>query len=100
MHHFFGNKGRMLALLRSAVADERSAAWLRDFLSRAVLRPLPSASDAADANLRAALTGSRLVGLAIARYVVPLEPLASTSADVLARALGRTVDRYLNGGLE
>ncbi len=93
-------QGPMLALLRSAVADEQSAASLRDFLSRAVLRPLASASAGGDAELRATLAGSQVVGLAIARYVVRLEPLASTHAAVLARALGPTLDRYLNGPLE
>ncbi|MBC7374920.1 MAG: TetR/AcrR family transcriptional regulator, partial [Frankiales bacterium] len=34
-----------------------------------------------------------------ARYVVRLEPLASTSADILAPAIGPTLDRYLSGPL-
>ena len=37
--------------------------------------------------------------LAVARYVVRLEPLASTPAGVLATAVGPTVDRYLTGAL-
>jgi hypothetical protein len=36
----------------------------------------------------------------IARYVVRLEPLASTSPAVLARIVGPNVQRYLTGDLE
>lgn len=49
--------------------------------------------------LRATLVGSQLVGLAVSRYVLRLEPLASTPADELARHLGPTLDRYLTGAL-
>lgn len=92
-------QGPMLALLRSAVSDEQSAASLRDLLSRAVLRPLATAAQADDADLRAALAASQVVGLAVARYVVRLEPVTSASVDVLAAALGPTLDRYLTGPL-
>jgi AcrR family transcriptional regulator len=93
-------QGPMLALLRSAVSDERSAASLRDLLSHAVLTPLARACAAAgDPELRACLAASQVVGLAVARYVVRLEPLASTPPAVLATAVGPTVDRYLSGTL-
>lgn len=93
-------QGPMLALLRSAVADEQAAATLRDFLGRAVLGPLARAASPDDAELRAALVATQMVGLAMARYVVRLEPLASAGPDELAPALGATLDRYLTGPLE
>ena len=92
-------QGPMLALLRSAVSDEAAAGNLRDFLTRAVLTPLSSAAEADDAELRAAMAASQMVGLAVTRYVVKLEPVASAPADVLAPALGPTLDRYLTGTL-
>lgn len=93
-------QGPMLALLRSAASDERPAASLRDLLAHAVLAPLASAcSGAGDADLRACLAASQVVGLAVARYVVRLEPLASAPTGVLAAAVGPTVDRYLTGPL-
>lgn len=93
-------QGPMLALLRSAVSDERPAASLRDFLTRAVLTPLASAASGDHAQLRGCLAASQMVGLAVTRYVVRLEPLASTSAHILAPALGPTLDRYLTGPLD
>jgi AcrR family transcriptional regulator len=49
--------------------------------------PLPSA--------RAALVGSHLLGLVMARYVLQVEPLASLSIDQIAATIGPTIDHYL-----
>jgi AcrR family transcriptional regulator len=92
-------QGPMLALLRSAVADERAAQTLRDFLTRVLLTPLAEVANPDRSELRASLLGSQMVGTAIARYVVRLEPLATTSKEELAAALGPTLDRYLTGPL-
>ena len=91
-------QGPMLALLRSAVSDPTAARSLRDFLTRVVLEPLARAAGGDDtAALRASLAASQLLGLAVARYVVGLEPLASTPADELAPRLGAVLDLHLRG---
>ncbi len=92
-------QGPMLALLRSAVTDEQAADSLRTFLTRVLLTPLAQAAGDDRPQLRANLVASQMVGLAVARYVVRLEPLASAGPDELAPALGSTVDRYLTGTL-
>ena len=51
------------------------------------------------AERRATLTGSQVVGLVMARYVIGLEPLASTPPDEVAAALAPTLQRYLAGPL-
>jgi AcrR family transcriptional regulator len=88
-------QGPLLALLRSAVSDERAAQSLRDFLTRVVLGPLARAAGPDRAELRASLAASQVVGLAMARYVVRLEPLASATPDELAPMVGPMLDRYL-----
>ena len=88
-------QGPLLALIRSAVSDERAAQSLRDFVSRVLLGPLARAAGPESVELRASLAATQIVGLAMARYVVRLEPLASASADELAPILGPTLDRYL-----
>lgn len=93
-------QGPMLALLRSAVTDEQAATSLRTFLSRVLLTPLANAAGANRPELRATLVGSQMVGLAVARYVIRLEPLASAGPDDLAPAVGPTLDRYLTGALD
>ena len=92
-------QGPMLALLRSAAADEVAARTLRDFLTRVALGPLAKAAGGDRPELRASLVASQVMGLAMARYVVRIEPLASTPVDVLAQAIGPTLDRYLTGPL-
>ncbi|MFP5219207.1 MAG: TetR family transcriptional regulator [Actinomycetes bacterium] len=92
-------QGPMLALLRSAVSDPRAADSLRDFLSRVILGPLTAAAAPDRPELRAALMASQMVGLAVTRYVVHLEPVASASGDELAATVGPTLQRYLTGEL-
>ena len=92
-------QGPMLALIRSAAADEKAAALLRDFLTRVAMGPLAKAAGGDSPDLRAGLVASQMVGLAVSRYVLRLEPLASTPAAELAAHLGPTLDRYLTGTL-
>lgn len=91
-------QGPMLALLRSAVSDEAAAATLRELMARIIGR-LVAGLGSDQPPLRTSLVTSQMVGLAVARYVVRLEPLATAGADVLAPALGPTLDRYLTGPL-
>ena len=88
-------QGPLLALIRSAVSDERAAVSLRDFVTRVILGPVARAAGTDGAELRASLMASQVIGLAMARYVVRVEPLASASADELAPVVGATLDRYL-----
>jgi AcrR family transcriptional regulator len=83
------------ALLRSAVTNERAASMLRSFVSSAILRLVADAIPAEDAEYRASLVASQVVGLGITRFVVGLEPIASASVDDLVAAIGPTVQRYL-----
>jgi AcrR family transcriptional regulator len=92
-------QGPMLALLRSAVSHERATEALRDLLARAVLGPLVEGTGADQPELRSALAASQMAGLALARYVLRMEPLASADADELAGLLGPTLQRYLTGDL-
>jgi Tetracyclin repressor-like, C-terminal domain len=43
--------------------------------------------------------GSPLVGLVMTRYVIRIEPLASTPAEVLVAAVGPTLRRYGTGDI-
>jgi AcrR family transcriptional regulator len=92
-------QGPMLAMLRSAVSHEDSATMLRNLLARVILRPLAVGAGGSDPDLRAALLASQVAGLALTRYVLKLEPLASASADELVPLVGPTLQRYLTGDL-
>jgi hypothetical protein len=87
----------MLAVVKSAVRYDAAASMLRGFLNREVIGAVAKKIDAPDADLRASLVGSQLIGIAMARYIVKVEPLASASVDELVVAYGPTVQRYLTG---
>jgi AcrR family transcriptional regulator len=89
----------MLALIRSAVSDERAAAMLREFLTEEILGRIADELGTPDARLRTNLVGSQLVGLVMTRYVIRIEPLASTPAEVLVAAVGPTLQRYITGDI-
>jgi AcrR family transcriptional regulator len=85
-----------LALLRSVASNEQAAEALRQFVSREVLSRVAAILVLDRPQLRAALAASHLIGLAMTRYVVRLEPIASASRDDLARAVGPSIQRYFD----
>jgi AcrR family transcriptional regulator len=89
----------LMGIVRSATTDDVAAEILRGLLSEGPILALRRASGQPDAALRATLAGSQVVGLAMARYVIRVEPLASASIDDVVRAIGPTVQRYLVGWL-
>src|SRR5215210_2354129 len=87
------------ALVRSAASHEEAAAMLREFIGGEVLSAVAGAIDGEDAPLRAALVFSQMAGLAVARYGLRVEPLASAEPEVLVAAVAPTVQRYATGDL-
>lgn len=93
------DRSPLLALVRSAVGDERAAAMLREFITEEVLGQIAHRLGGPDARLRATLIGSQIIGLAMARYIVRVEPLASVPPAQLVAAIGPTLQRYLTGDI-
>jgi AcrR family transcriptional regulator len=89
-----------LALLRSVASNERAAEALRQFVTREVLGRVASVLVLDRPQLRAALAASHLIGLAMTRYVVRIEPIASASRAELARAVGPSIQRYFDAPIE
>ena len=87
----------LVGMLRSAATHEEAAAMLRGFIEREILGRLARAIDAPDAELRAALAGSQLIGMALARYVVGVGAIARADPERLVAAIGPTIQRYLTG---
>ena len=92
-------RGPFLAVIRSVSGHEESAAMFREFITDQVLVRVAAALDRPNARLRATLVASQLIGLAMVRYVVQVEPLASAPADQVVAAVAPTVQRYLTGDL-
>jgi AcrR family transcriptional regulator len=92
--------GPMAALIRSIAGHEEAAAMMREFVSRVVLGPVVSSVAPDRPELRAALSGTQLIGLGMVRYVLRLEPLASTDHDTLVAAIAPNLQRYITGRLD
>jgi AcrR family transcriptional regulator len=95
-----GAASPFLAMMRSAVSHEGAAVMLREFMSTAVLGRVVAALDVDDGPRRAALVASQLVGFAMVRYVLRLEPLASAPPGEIVGPVGATLQRYLTGPLD
>lgn len=91
----------LLAIVRSALQHDWSARMLREFLTSQILRRVVARLDVPpeEAAIRAALTASQMIGLGIARYVVRIEPLASSEPEAIVEMVAPTVQRYLTGPL-
>jgi len=90
-----GLRPRLLSVVRSAVSSEQSAHLLRDGFLRMVIEQIATLPGVSEPRRRGALVASQVVGLLLTRYVVELEPVASMSAEDVARVVGPTLERYL-----
>jgi len=89
------------ALIRSAMGSEWTARMLREFLTTQILRRVIRQLDMepSEAPLRAALIASQMAGLAMMRYIIKLEPLASAPAETIIATIAPTIQRYATGPL-
>ena len=90
----------LIALVRTSLGEGGPENLLREGMLRLVLGPLLSVLPAEEADRRAQLVVSQLLGLVVGRYVLRLEPLASMTAEELVSWVGPTVQRYLDGPLD
>jgi AcrR family transcriptional regulator len=93
------DRSPMVALIRSATTDDRAAAMFREFILGEIFAPIIARLGGGHARLRATLVASQLMGVALMRYVIGLEPLASSPRDQLANLIAPTLQRYLKGNL-
>ncbi|QIJ64005.1 TetR family transcriptional regulator [Streptomyces sp. JB150] len=85
----------LLAVLRSAVDNEAAAAVFRRLVAGQLLRRVAARLGLPDAELRAELAAAQLVGVAMLRYVIKLEPLASTDVEVIVQRVAPVVQGHL-----
>ncbi|MEV0640775.1 TetR family transcriptional regulator [Streptomyces sp. NPDC050619] len=85
----------LLAIVRSAVNNETAAAVFRRLVSAQLLRRIASELDVPDAELRAELAAAQLVGVAMMRYVIKIEPLASADPEQIIARVAPVVQGHL-----
>jgi AcrR family transcriptional regulator len=91
--------GQFAALIRSIASNENAVTMLREFIQNVMFTRLIKALDVDQPELRAALCGTQIIGLGMARYVVRLEPLASADHDTVVAAVAPNLQRYLTGDI-
>ncbi|MFC8432644.1 TetR family transcriptional regulator [Streptomyces sp. NPDC057253] len=87
----------LLAIVRSAVNNETAAAVFRRLIASQLLRRIAAQVDLPDAELRAELAAAQLVGTAMLRYVIKVEPLASADPEQIIARLAPVVQGHLTG---
>ncbi|MGQ4331093.1 TetR/AcrR family transcriptional regulator [Streptomyces hayashii] len=87
----------LLAIVRSAVNNETAAAVFRRLVASQLLRRIASQLDLPDAELRAELAAAQLVGCAMLRYVIKVEPLASADLEQIIARVAPVVQGHLTG---
>lgn len=92
-------RGRVIGMVRAAASEDDAARLVRERVTRGLLLPLAERLGADMPELRAALVGSQVVGMVMARYVVRIEPLASQDADTVVRAVAPVFQHYLSDSL-
>lgn len=92
-----GDKSRnaILALVRSAVSNDRAATMLREFLTAELLPVIARLTSHPDAQLRASLVTAQLIGIATQRHVIRVEPLARASEDEIVALVTPAIEQYL-----
>ena len=86
----------LLALIRSAMTHEAAATLLRQFVSRVLLPRVAGVLEGVpDRELRAEAMISHLVGVAMLRFVVKVEPIASVPEDELIALVAPVIQRYV-----
>jgi AcrR family transcriptional regulator len=89
----------LTVIMRNAMGHDEAARLLTEFVRRELVGRIVPLMGEATAELRGSLVASTLVGLAMTRYVVRLEPLASAPADVVVAAMAPVIERLLTGDL-
>jgi len=90
---------RLLALFRVGMSHERAAGALRDLLGRTILTAVARIAPDDQRTLRAALVGTQMGGLVLARYVLGIPSVRDASADDLVTSIGPVIQHYLTGSL-
>lgn len=95
-----GPRTALLGILRSAMGGEDQAVEaFRQFLTSVMVAQLAPKIGGDDARLRALLMASHLVGIAMTRYVMRLEPIAGAPIDSVIDMVAPRLQSYADGAM-
>jgi AcrR family transcriptional regulator len=85
----------LLAVLRSGMTHPAAGALLREFVVQELFARLTELAERPPAALRVDLAAAQMVGLAVLRYALRVEPIASASAEELVALLAPALRQHL-----
>jgi AcrR family transcriptional regulator len=89
------SRNAILALVRSAVSNDKAAAMLREFLAAELLPVIAGLTGSLDARLRASLVAAQLIGIAMLRHVLRVQPLARATPEEIIALVTPAIEQYL-----
>jgi AcrR family transcriptional regulator len=84
--------------LRAGATDDAVAKQVQANFNRLIVAPVAALGDP-DADRRGGLIATQLLGLAVSRYILHHEPLASMPIEEIVADISPTIQRYLTGPL-
>ncbi|WP_181782761.1 TetR/AcrR family transcriptional regulator [Pseudonocardia pini] len=91
--------GPLITLLRSVAGHPAAARMMREFVTSTILGPVAAAVAPDRQAERMSLVAAQMIGIGLIRYVMELEPMASSDHASIVAAVGPTVQRYLTAPL-
>jgi AcrR family transcriptional regulator len=89
------SRNAILALVRSAVSNEKAATTFREFVTAELLPVIGRLTERQNAPLRASLVAAQLVGIAVLRHVVRVGPVARATPDEIVALVAPVIEQYL-----
>jgi AcrR family transcriptional regulator len=90
------SRNAIIALVRSAVSNDKAADMLREFLAAELLPVIAGITGKQDARLRASLIVAHLIGVAMLRHVLRVEPLRQATPAEIVALVAPVVEQYLS----
>jgi AcrR family transcriptional regulator len=84
----------LIGVLRSVSGQPE---LMREFVERQILPRFAGAIEGPNPELRATAVATQMLGLAFARYVLRVEPLASAQPEAIVDLIAPTLQRYIDG---
>jgi AcrR family transcriptional regulator len=84
----------LISVLRAASSQPEV---LREFVERQIIPRFARAIEEPDSELRATAVATQILGLAFARYVLRVEPLASAPPQAIVSLIAPSLQRYFDG---
>lgn len=85
----------LLAIMRSALTNDTAAAVLRGLIERRMLQRVAGELHVPDPQFRVQLAAGHLIGIAMLRYVIKMDPVASADTEEIIAMVAPSLQRYL-----